>query len=122
MARNANTADLCGMATIRQLLETTAATIATRKKRNMNGTETRKNSSTLRSASVTFAGLSGYKPVIGGLRHLTYRPGTPSPGEIVELLCGAVYQVPRRARSPHIYDCSACAAVHRESSEVCCDR
>lgn len=66
------------------------------------------------NVSVDFDALPGYKPVIGGLRHLTDRRGTPAAGEIVELFCGAFYQVPRRSRSPHIYDCSACGAVQRE--------
>jgi hypothetical protein len=65
---------------------------------------------------VDFDAVPGYKPIIGGLRHLTRYQGTPPAGMVVELLCGGLYQVARK-KSPHVYDCSACAAVYCEEAQ-----
>ncbi|MEU0469945.1 hypothetical protein ABZ215_38610 [Amycolatopsis sp. NPDC006131] len=59
--------------------------------------------------------IPGYKPIIGGLRHLTYRAGKPLPYTIVALLCGGSYRVAEKVEPHHLYDCSHCFDVWCET-------
>lgn len=59
-----------------------------------------------------FDHLPGYKPVVGGVRHLASLGEWPPAGTLVETLCGASYQVARwrsRKLTTARYDCSFCA-------------
>lgn len=63
-----------------------------------------------------FDSLPGFKPIIGGLRHLTDEDTASPAGAVIPLLCGGLYQVSDRKKSPYVYDCSACWAVYTERS------
>src|SRR5437764_2187313 len=65
-----------------------------------------------------FDDLPVYRPLIGGLRHLSRLSSTPPEGAVVELLCGDIHQVNRRAQAAHIYDCHACAEVYLEEKSL----
>lgn len=70
------------------------------------------------AVTINFDGIPGYKPTIGGLRHLTTEPRKPPDGTLVTLLCGGMYRVGSGPKSPAIYDCSACDEVRREQCEA----
>lgn len=50
----------------------------------------------------------GYKPVIGGVRHLSGYVKRPTVGRVITLLCGDSYQVSQAGRVPSNADCLAC--------------
>lgn len=64
-----------------------------------------------------FAGLAGFQPVVGGLRHLTALPGKPRHGARVEFLCGLSYTAGTRQRGREFGNCSTCLRVLTDGPE-----
>lgn len=59
-----------------------------------------------------------YKPIIGGVRHLTGLAMCPPKGRWVHLLCGDMYKVPGGGRQPNPQaDCSECHRVRKTQQE-----
>ncbi|OZM73889.1 hypothetical protein CFN78_06215 [Amycolatopsis antarctica] len=55
-----------------------------------------------------------YRPVLGGVRHLSDHETAPGNGTVVDLLCGMNHVVGSRRAAKRIYDCSACDEVRGE--------
>lgn len=52
----------------------------------------------------------GWRPVVGGVRHIDGTAHEPTSGSTAEMLCGRLFTLPRRRQrtSPLLFDCSAC--------------
>ncbi|OLT38659.1 hypothetical protein BJF85_08080 [Saccharomonospora sp. CUA-673] len=55
----------------------------------------------------------GWRPVVGGVRHIGGAMYAPVPGTTAEMLCGMLVTVPRwrRREHPAVFDCHACWAT-----------
>lgn len=54
--------------------------------------------------------MPGWRPVVGGVRHIDGTAHEPTSGSTAEMLCGRLFTLPRRRQrtSPLLFDCSAC--------------
>jgi hypothetical protein len=57
--------------------------------------------------------LACYRPVIGGVAHLTWQRRNPPVRSLVRTLCGVTYSVPAEAK-PRTGECSACDDAFRD--------